>query len=159
VSAPLSRRGLLAALAAIPAGVLTREAAAAEYKDPAEVLRAIDRLAQSADARLGALAQAFPPAAAFVASARRDLARHWTSRARLFRGEPADIPAPDASLPQPRSLPLLRTAIEELMHAHAEGLPALGDRQHVQHLAEHMVDLSRLLTVVDLWIEMEAGDE
>ncbi len=41
------------------------------------------------------------------------------------------------------------------MHAHAEGLPALGDAGAVAVLARHMVDASRHLTVIDLWIEAE----
>jgi hypothetical protein len=53
------------------------------------------------------------------------------------------------------SLVALREAQQQLVHAHAEGLPALGDAGAVAVLARHMVDASRHLTVIDLWIEAE----
>jgi hypothetical protein len=52
----------------------------------------------------------------------------------------------------------LRDAHQNLVHAHAEGLPALGDRAAVDLLARHMVDVAAQLTVIDLWIEAEEGD-
>jgi hypothetical protein len=58
------------------------------------------------------------------------------------------VPAPD--------LEGLRAAQEALAYAHAEGLPALGDSFVVDALARHMVDLSRHLTVTQLWIEAES---
>ena len=54
-----------------------------------------------------------------------------------------------------RHLERLRTALEHLMHAHAEGLPALARGASVQRLAEHMIDISRMLTIVDLWLDEE----
>jgi hypothetical protein len=54
-----------------------------------------------------------------------------------------------------RSLQALRDAQQALVYAHAEGLPALGDRRAVDLLAAHMVELARHLTVLDLWREAE----
>jgi hypothetical protein len=54
------------------------------------------------------------------------------------------------------SLDALRALQQELVHAHAEGMPALGDAAAVQVLARHLVEASRRLTVIDLWIELEA---
>ena len=48
-----------------------------------------------------------------------------------------------------------RAAQEKLTLAHAEALPALADAPSVQVLASHMVDQSRHLTLVGLWIEAE----
>ena len=53
------------------------------------------------------------------------------------------------------SLDALRSLQQELVHAHAEGLPALDDVRAVQVLAGHMVEAARRLTVIDLWIELE----
>jgi hypothetical protein len=66
---------------------------------------------------------------------------------------PASIPA--ATAPSTVDLAALREAQQALVHAHAEGMPALGDRFAVDVLTHHMVDLSRHLTVIDLWIETE----
>ena len=64
----------------------------------------------------------------------------------------SSVPAPP---PPDLSLAALREAQQELVHAHAEGLPALGDAGAVAVLARHLVDASRQLTVIDLWIEAE----
>jgi hypothetical protein len=139
--------GVLAALPAAAAPAFARD-----YASEAEVLDAIDVLSAEVAARLDAIARKVPRASAFAASARADLVRH-----RAERGAPGDRKAP--KLDEPASLPRLRTALQELVHAHAEGLPALARGATVQRLAEHMVDLSRLLTVVDLWLEAEGLGE
>jgi hypothetical protein len=147
----VTRRGALGLLAALPA--VATPAFAREYATETELLATIDTLSAEVAARLDALARAVPRARAFVASATADLARH-----RRERGG-AGKPVPPASLEQATSLPRLRTALESLMHAHAEGLPVLADGAHVQRLAGHLIDLSRLLTVVDLWMEGEGLGE
>jgi regulator of replication initiation timing len=118
----------------------------------------VDGLEAEVEARLRALGEAVPAARAFVSSALRDHERHRLERARLRRrlrlpAAPEERPQPA----QPRSLALLRGAQEALVYAHAEGLPALGDAMAVETLAGHMVDLSRQLTVIDLWMEEEAN--
>jgi hypothetical protein len=129
---------------------------AADYTSAAEVFAAIARLEAEVDGRLLALDRASPAARAFVASVRHDRARHRAERARLRgrlglppAGREAAASASDASLEG------LRTRQQALVHAHAEGLPALGRREAVDALAVHMVDLARQLAVIDLWIEME----
>jgi hypothetical protein len=144
----VTRRHVIGVLAALPAA----SAFAREYASQAEVLDAIDGLSAEVAARVDAIARKAPRASAFAASARADLARH-----RAERGETRDGKAP--RLDEPASLPRLRSALQELVHVHAEGLPALTRGATVQRLAAHMVDLSRLLTVVDLWLEAEGlGD-
>jgi hypothetical protein len=149
----VTRRRLIGALLALPAIGLAEEAAAREYAGAAEVLAAIDSLSAALETRLLALGRALPTAARFVDSARADLVRHRRERG----GRAAAI---SGDVEQPRSLARLKSAFEELMHAHAEGLPAMrGDAARVQRMAAHMVDLSRLATVVDLWIEQEGLGE
>ena len=108
------------------------------------------------DARLAALQRAVPGAAAFAASVAADRARHRADRARIrrrlrVRGRRAGPARADADA----SLDGLRASQQALVHAHAEGLPALGDRRAVDRMAAHMVDLARQLAVIDLWIEQE----
>jgi hypothetical protein len=154
----LTRRGVLRVAVAAPLALLARSADARDYKDAAEVWDTLETLAARADARLLALARAYPPASRFVASARADLARHRVERIRL-RAVSAAPPAAPAEVDEPRSLPKLREVLADLMHAHAEGLPALRREDAVRRLGEHMVDLSRLVTVVDLWIAAEGGGD
>ena len=51
----------------------------------------------------------------------------------------------------------MRQALDDLMTAYAEGLPAMADASTVARLARDMVDVSRLRTVIDLWVESEAA--
>jgi hypothetical protein len=152
------RRALLkAALAAPLAGLAPPAASAADYTSATEVLEAVDRLEDDVAARLRALSQSAPASRRLAASFLADLERHRAGRAELRRrlrlppgGVPSEAVSRDASLDG------LRAALEALVYAHAEGLPALGDAAAVASLARAMVDLSRQLTVVDLWIEREA---
>jgi hypothetical protein len=144
----VTRRRVIGVLAALPVA----SALARDYASEAEVLNAIDVLSAEVAARLGEIARKVPRASTFATSARADLARH-----RVERGAADEGRAP--KLDEPSSLPRLRAVLQELVHAHAEGLPALARGATVQRLAEHMVDLSRLLTVVDLWLDAEGlGD-
>jgi hypothetical protein len=135
-----------------------RLASATEYASATEALDAVDQLEAEVEARLRALGETVPAARAFVSSALLDHERHRAQRAQLRRRlklPPARGERPQPS--QPRSLAPLRAAQEALVYAHAEGLPALGDSPAVDMMAGHMVDLSRHLTVIDLWIEAEAS--
>ena len=142
-----TRRGVLRVLAALPVAAVAHPAPAREYRDHHEVRDAVDELAAVVEARLSAIVRVAPRAAAFAASVKADLARHRRERGGAVASPPA--------IEEAASLPRLRAAIGDLMHAHAEGLPAVGDRAARRRLGEHMVDLSRILTVVDLWMEME----
>jgi len=160
-----SRRGLLKALLLAPAAALApRAGSATDYGSAAEVFDAIDGLEAAAAARLRAFQRSVPASRELVASVTADYRRHREARRRLRRRlglrEPA---APDAAgsahaalAAAPPDLEGLRGAQEALMYAHAEGLPAAGDPFVVEALAHHMVDLSRHLTVTQLWIETES---
>jgi hypothetical protein len=131
-----------------------------DYASAAEVFAAIDALDADVAARLQAIARTQPPAAAFAASADQDRRRRFEERRQLAGrlgvasgGSPmAASAAPGAGLRE------LREAQQNLVHAHAEGLPALRDRAAVDLLARHLVDVAAQLTIVDLWIEAEEGD-
>jgi hypothetical protein len=152
------RRSLLKALAVAPAAALAPRAAATDYASAAEVFTAIDRLEADVAERLRAIVARVAQARAFVASVLADHERHRTLRARLRArlGLPVAAPAP-AGAPH-ADLGALRSAQQELVHAHAEGLGVLGDALAVDGLARNMVDLARHLTVIDLWLEGEERD-
>ena len=154
----MSRRALLRATAMLGGAALApRAALARDYASASEVLDTIDRLAGDVEAALSAIADAVPGAQPFAASVRADHVRERADRdairARLRL--PAARPGAPAS-PAPTSLDALRSLQQELVHAHAEGLPALDDAPAVQALARDMVEAARRLTVIDLWIELEA---
>jgi hypothetical protein len=149
------RRELISGAAIAGALAAARPASARDYASAAEVFAAIEVREAEVDARLAALAAALPSARAFADSVAREHARHreerarWRSRLRL----PPASPAAPAEVD--RDLAALRAAMQELVHAHAEGLPALGSAHAVDALARQMVTHARHLAVVDLWIEAE----
>lgn len=129
---------------------------ATDYASPSEVFLAIDALEAEVGQRLRALSEAMPAARALARSVLRDherqRAERETLRARL--GLPPGAPA-RAQASDLLSLAALRRSQEALVHAHAEGLPAIGDAIAVDRLAHHMIELSRHLAVIDLWIDAE----
>jgi hypothetical protein len=129
-----------------------------EYAGPAEVFDAIDRSEADVDARLRSIAVSLPSAQPFVSSVLADHDRFRRVRndlRRRLRLPPSTLAAAPAV--SDRSLEALRAAQQALVHAHAEGLSALGRAEAVDVLAHHMVDGARHLTVIELWIEMETG--
>jgi len=154
--ASTGRRRFLRGAAAAPLVCLGRPAAvrATEYASASEVLDTIDRREVEVAGRLAAIARAIAGAQAFADSVASDQAGHRADRDKLRHR--LKLPASSAPAPPPDlSLAALREAQQELVHAHAEGLPALGDAGAVAVLARHLVDASRQLTVIDLWIEAE----
>jgi hypothetical protein len=145
------------ALAPLPQFLLRGSAQAVDYASAAEVFAAIDTLSAAVAARLGAMADRVPEARAFARSAERDRAQFQAERARLRKrlGVAPAGPAAAARVNDPLSLEALRVDQEALVHAHAEGLPALRDARAVDVLAGHMVELARHLTVIEMWIEVE----
>jgi hypothetical protein len=144
--------------AAAAAGALAfapRAARARDYTSAGEVLDTIDRLAGDVEAALVAIVRAVPGAEPFLASVRADHAREREDRDAI-RARRGLAPAPSTPPVITTSLDALRSAQQELVHAHAEGLPALDDDSAVRILAGHLVEASRRLTVIDLWIELEA---
>lgn len=152
------RRALLKAAALAPFAVLLRprDASATDYASAGEALAAIDALEGEVVERLRRLEEGVSSARAFAAALQGDHQRHRRGREalRLRLGLPAASTAPP-SVADALELEALRGAQEKLTYAHAEALPALGDAPAVRTLARHMVDLSRHLTLVGLWIEAE----
>jgi hypothetical protein len=137
---------------------LVTHAEATEYASALEVFAAVDRLEREVGLRLRALAESSPGAKAFALSALADHERERRAREGLRRR--LGLPPSSAARPEVAdltSLGVLRAAQEALVHAHAEGLPALRDPFSVDVMASHMVELSRHLAVIDLWIESEAN--
>lgn len=153
----MRRRRFLATLAGLSAVALVPSRARAdEYAGPADVFDAIDRREAEVDARLRHIAAALASAQPFVSSVLAEHQRFRRVRASLRRRLRL---APKAAIVPPatvdRSLEALREAQQALVHAHAEGLVALGHAEAVDILAHHMVTGARHLTVIELWIEME----
>lgn len=151
------RRALLKGMALAPLAALgARAGEAKDYGSAREVFDAIDGLESDVAARLRGLRVALAAAGPFAASVLADHARHQAARARFRRrlGLPASSGATPSAPAEP-DLEGLRAAQEALVYAHAEGLPAIADPFVVGALARHMVDLSRHLTVTQLWIETQ----
>ena len=149
--------GCRAAATSLACLALPAAARATDYASAGDVLDAIDRLEADVDGRLAAIARAIAGAQPFAGSVAADHARHRADRHKLRHRltlPASSAPAP-AAAKTPLSLAALREAQQQLVHAHAEGLPALGDAGAVAMLARHMVDASRHLTVIDLWLEAE----
>lgn len=154
--ASTSRRSLLKSALLAPVAALAARSQATDYASAAEVFAAVDKLEADVESRLRALAAALHSARAFADSLLRDHARHRQRRAALRRRLKLEAAsATSAASGGDATLDGLRMAVEALVYAHAEGLPALGDAHAVDVMAHDMVDLSRHLTVVDLWIEQE----
>jgi hypothetical protein len=157
--ASTGRRLLLRGAAAAPVAALVLPAAASatDYTSAAEVFDTIDRLEAEVDARLAAIALNLAGAQSLARSINADHVAHRAARRDLRRRLklPAAGAATSPAPPAERSLPALRDVQQRLVHAHAEGLPALGNAGAVDRLARHMVDGARHLTVIDLWLEAE----
>lgn len=150
-----SRRELLRGAALAPLALLVEAPAvlATDYASAADALDAADRLEADVAARLRGISRAMPGARPFARSVLADHERHRARRAwvrRHLRLPPS--PSPGNTVSAEVDLEGLRSAQQELVYAHAEGLPALDDALAVDAMARNLVDLSRHLTVIDLWI-------
>lgn len=152
-----TRRRILKAMAIAPLAALATRADARDYTSAAEVLAEIDRLEAALDAGMSALSAAVSSAGPLARSMRADHERHSVERATLRRrlGLGASAAADPAPAPAPRTLVALTALAQELVHAYAEGLPALRDPAAVDALAPHMVDDARHLAVLQMWAEAE----
>ncbi|PYQ38166.1 MAG: hypothetical protein DMF77_24775, partial [Acidobacteria bacterium] len=130
-----SRRAVLGTMIAAPLLTLATRGDARDYASAAEVLSEIDRLEAELDQRLSRLAATFSAAAAFAGSVCADHERHRRTRAalrgRLRVRETTPLPVPAGGA----SVDALRRIAQDLVYAHAEGLPALRDAQAVDTLA------------------------
>jgi hypothetical protein len=153
----LDRRTLLKAAGLVPLAALAPRAGATDYASAGDVLDAIDGLEADVASRLRRLASAVPRARAMAASFLADHERHRGERERLRRRLRLAPAAPLGERASPEaSLASLRGQQEALLYAHAEGMPALGAALAVDALSQHLIDLSRQLTVLDLWLDAEA---
>lgn len=150
------RRGFIGALAGLSVAGTGPAKAASAPAGAAAVFASIDALEREVAQRLGAVAGGRAAARAFLKSVTADRERHRRERLELRkRFGLAWVPVPAATLADPDDLALLRERQQALVHAHAEGLPALHDPEAVDTLGKHMVDLARQLAVIDLWLEPE----
>jgi len=158
VTLSATRRGLLKAVSLAPLAALVPSAGARDYASAAEVLAEIDRLEADLDARMSALSAAVAAAAPLARSVRADHERHRVARAALRRrlGLGPSNAAPPASAPRATAALAALTALaQDLVHAYAEGLPALRDAAAVAALAPDLVDDARHLAVLQMWAEAE----
>ena len=150
-----SRRDLLKGAALTPLALLVQApvARATDYASAADALDAADRLEGDVAARLRGISQAVPGALRFARSVLADHERHRARRAWVRRRLKLALSAPAAdTVSQEVGLDGLRSAQQDLVYAYAEGLPALQDALAVDAMARNLVDLSRHLAVIDLWI-------
>lgn len=140
-----------------PLAALAVRADARDYASAEDVLAEIDRLEAELDAQMSALSAAMPAAGPLARSMRADHERHRATRTVLRHrlGLGASAAAGPARKPAPRTLVALTALAQELVHAYAEGLPALRDPAAVDALAPHMVDDARHLAVLQMWAEAE----
>lgn len=138
-------------------------ALARDYTSRSEALDSLDALASICRERLRAVGQARPNAGLLVSRFLARLEEHRLNREqvrrRLVAGPGAEGRGPTASRASEEraeaSLIGLRQALDDLMIAYAESLPVFGDATAVSTLAVSMVDVSRLRTVIDLWVVAE----
>lgn len=155
--AVLSRRSLLAALPLLSAAA--NPVQAKDYGSPQEALDEMDRLAGICGMRLGALRRSRASADLLVSRFLRALQKHRDTReaTRHKFGLPKGADPASQLGDVDGALAGLQKALDDLMSAYGESLPVFGDAMTVSRLAVDMVDVSRLRTVIDLWIDSEAA--
>lgn len=152
----LARGIALSAMAALPAGP-SSTVLAKDYASRREALDDLDRLASLCAMRLGAVRKTRPDAEVLVSRFLASLGRHRSTRdqvRRRFALSGGVSPAPEGGLVE-ADLPGLRQALDDLMIAYAESLPIMEDATVVSRLAIDMVEISKLRTVIDLWVVAE----
>ncbi len=157
-----TRRDLLSRSAALAAAAIVlfgpgRSVLAKDYASRREALDALDRLAAVCGMRLGTVrrlrAGADGLASRFLTTLKRHRATREEVRRRFFLPGGAD---PGSQVGEvDADLPALRQSLDDLMIAYAESLPVFGDSTVVSRLATDMVEVSKLRTVVDLWVTAE----
>jgi hypothetical protein len=152
------RRRLLEGSLLLPVGLALwpQAAGGTDYASAGEALAAIDGAEAEVVLRLRRLEAEVGVAQAFARSLLRDHEAHRRERAGVRRELGLGPPSAEASPPEDAlDLAALREAQEKLTYAHAEALPALGEASAVRGLARHLVDQSRHLTLLGLWIQAE----
>ncbi|MEO8359821.1 MAG: hypothetical protein ABI672_07310 [Vicinamibacteria bacterium] len=128
-----------------------------DYASRKDALDEMDRLAAICGMRLGTVQRSRNGvdllANRFLAALRKQRAVREEVRAR-FRLSPGTDPGSQVGAVD-AELPGLRQALDDLMVAYAESLPVFADASVVSRLAVDMVEVSKLRTVIDLWVESE----
>jgi len=152
----LGRGAALAAAAIVVAGA-GRSVHAKDYASRHEALDALDRLAAACGMRLGAVRRSRAGAGVLADRLLTALQKHRTTREdvrRRFSLSPGADPGSQVGGVD-ADLASLRQSLDDLMIAYAESLPVFGDSSVVSRLAADMVEVSKLRTVIDLWVTAE----
>lgn len=154
----LSRGGLTFAAASLLSGVAPY-AQAKDYTSRREALDELDRLAINCGMRLGVVRRARPSADLLASRFLTTLEKHRERRDDVRRrfALPRGVDPGRQLAEVDAELSGLRQSLDDLMIGYAESLPVFGDSKVVSRLAIDMVEVSRLRTVVDLWVETEAA--
>lgn len=153
----LGRGAALAAAAVVMSGAGRSSAHAKDYASRREALDALDRLAAVCGMRLGVVRRSRPGADLLASRFLAVLGRHRATRedARRRFSLPAGADPGSEVGEVDADLPALRQSLDDLMTAYAESLPVFGDSRAVSRLAVDMVEVSKLRTVIDLWVTAE----
>jgi len=130
-----------------------------DYATRREALDDLDRLAAACGMRLGTVSRSRADAEVLAARFLAALGKHRTTREgvrRRFSLPPGADPGSQTGEVD-ADLGALRQSLDDLMVAYAESLPIFGDAEVVSRLAVDMVEVSRLRTVIDLWVGGEAA--
>ncbi len=159
-----SRRALISTGGAILAAAsgltaLPFSVQAKDYTSRREALDELDRLAIDCGMRLGVVRRSRTSANTLAARFLSALSRHRANRDEVRRrfALPRGADPAEQMAEVDGDLPGLRQALDDLMIAYAESLPVFGDSLVVSRLAIDMVEVSRLRTVIDLWVETEVA--
>lgn len=161
--ADTTRRDLIRGTAALAAAAIALRGAggasvhAKDYASRREALDALDRLAAVCGMRLGVVRRSRLGADLLAARFLAALQRHRATREevrRRFALPPGADPASELGEVD-ADLPALRQSLDDLMTAYAESLPVFADATVVSRLAVDMVEVSKLRTVIDLWVTAE----
>ena len=150
-------RGAALAGAAIALGGAGRSVQAKDYASRLEALDELDRLAAACGMRLGMVRRSRPGADVLVSRFLGALGRHRATRedARHRFSLPAGADPGSQVGEVDADLSPLRQSLDDLMVAYAESLPVFADSDTVARLAVDMVEVSKLRTVIDLWVTAE----
>jgi len=150
-------RGPALIAAVVVMGGASRSVHAKDYASRREALDELDRLAAGCGRRLGMVRRSRAGADVLASRFLAALERHRATREEVRRrfSLPAGGDAGSQVSEVDADLPALRQSLDDLMIAYAESLPVFGDSTVVSRLAADMVEVSRLRTVIDLWVTAE----
>lgn len=132
---------------------------ARDYASARQALDDLDQLAFACRVRLDGVRQSRAGVDLLAERFEKALSRHRGTRNDVRRrlGLPAGEDSTRPSGSGDADLAGLRQALDDLMIAYAESLPIFADASVVSRLAVDMVEVSKLRTVIDLWLEAETS--